>query len=359
LVELVETTPERGVEYAGFAGLVGGECLSGLMAITTPERPGTVPDDAREVLEAVRAETAAANRAEARKLELAVQWAVIHPAETVADAETYSFRSGLEAIVPIAGPGAPLVAEFSVAEFAAAVGLGPEAGKHYLGQAVELRYRLPKLWARVTSGELPAWKARRIADRTIGDELSEGAATFVDRHVAPVAHKIRPAQLDRLLDEAIARHMPTVAEQRRQRAADGRHFTIHRDQVSFAGTSYVEGELDLADAIDLDDAIRHLAGQLADLGSTETLDQRRATAAGELARRQLALHLAGDTDEPARKPARKPCGRRCSTSTSPPTPWALSAPAGSAGARPPAPPSPPTRSGTDAATPTPTWSSSR
>ena len=48
--------------------------------------------------------------------------------------------------VPIAGPGAPLVAEFSVAEFAAAVGMTTEAGRYYLGQAMELRYRLPRLW---------------------------------------------------------------------------------------------------------------------------------------------------------------------------------------------------------------------
>ncbi len=52
--------------------------------------------------------------------------------------------------VPLAGPGAPLVAEFSIAEFAAAVGLSTEAGKRYVGHALELRYRLPRLWAKVT-----------------------------------------------------------------------------------------------------------------------------------------------------------------------------------------------------------------
>ncbi len=78
-----------------------------------------------------------------------MQWAVIHPAETLDDAETFRLRSGGEHAIPLAGPGAPLVAEFSVAEFAAAVGMGPESGKYYLGHALELRYRLPRLWARV------------------------------------------------------------------------------------------------------------------------------------------------------------------------------------------------------------------
>ncbi len=56
--------------------------------------------------------------------------------------------------------------------------------------------------------------------------------------------------------------------------------------MSFAGTSLVTGELDLADALDLDDAIRSIAGQLKDLGCEESLDVRRSLAAGELARRQ-------------------------------------------------------------------------
>ena len=107
---------------------------------------------------------------------------------------------------PVAGPGAPLVAEFAVAEFAAAVGLPTETGKAYLGEALELRHRLPKTWARVRAGDLPAWRARRIARATIA--LSVAAAGFVDDQVAPFAHRIRPSGVDRLVEEAIVRFMP-------------------------------------------------------------------------------------------------------------------------------------------------------
>ncbi len=51
------------------------------------------------------------------------------------------------------------------------------------------------------------------------------------------------------------------------------------------------GELDLADALDLDAAVAAGAQALKDLGSTDTLDVRRATAVGDLARRQLTLDL--------------------------------------------------------------------
>ncbi len=46
----------------------------------------------------------------------------------------------------------------------------------------------------------------------------------------------------------------------------------------------IRGELDLADALDLDHALATGAQALADLGCTETLDVRRAMAAGALAR---------------------------------------------------------------------------
>ena len=59
-------------------------------------------------------------------------------------------------------------------------------------------------------GGLRPWLARRIAEKTL--LLSMDAAGFVDRHVAPTAHRIGPVQLDRLVDEAIGRYMPEEAE---------------------------------------------------------------------------------------------------------------------------------------------------
>ena len=84
---------------------------------------------------------------------------------------------------------------------------------------------------------------------------------------------------------------PEAAEAKRVQAAERRHFDIGVDRVSYDGTVHVDGELDLADALDLEDAIRAGANQLGALGNTESLDVRRSIAAGDLARRQLALDL--------------------------------------------------------------------
>ena len=138
-----------------------------------------VPADAAGLLAAARGERRAADRAEARLLRLAVEWVVAHPADGVHTFPATVYVGGEDTELAIAGDGCPLIAEFAVPEFAAAVGLGTEAGKGFLGEALELAYRLPRLWRRVQGGDLPAWKARRVARETIGNALSREAARKV------------------------------------------------------------------------------------------------------------------------------------------------------------------------------------
>lgn len=192
-----------------------------------------------------------------------------------------------------------MVAEFAVAEFAAVVGLSTEGGKRLLGEAVELCYRLPGLWARVQAGDLPAWKARRIARETT--RLSPEAAAFVDTRVAPTAAKVGPAQLDRIVAVAIGRFMPEEVQRLAEASWDKRHVSLHDQLVSFTGTMHVEADLDIADALDLEAAVAAGAAARADLGSTAPLDVRRAQALGDLARGQHALPVApSDLDRPTR-----------------------------------------------------------
>src|SRR3954447_16099033 len=245
------------------------------------------------VLAFARDRRAAADAAEADLLRAACAWADLHPAESITDAVRFG-----DTPVPVAGEGAPLVAEFCVAEFAAALRLPTETGKAYLGEALELRHRLPRIWARVVAGDLAAWRARRIARQTIA--LSPAAAGFVDDQVAGFAHRIGPSGVDRLVQEAIVRFMPEEARRRRGAAADGRHVHVHTHQVSFEGTVWVEAEVDLADALDVDTALSAGAARLADLGSAAWGAVRRPEALGEVARRQLTLDLDTHPETPAR-----------------------------------------------------------
>jgi hypothetical protein len=262
----------------------------GFMTITATSQAR--PESAAGVLAAARARRRVADTAETELMELAVEWAVMHPVDSIHEPATRTLRGFGQTDLALAGPGAPSVAEFCVAEFAAAVGLSTEAGKRFLGEAMELRYRLPCLWTRVVRGDLAGWKARVVARETT--RLSAEAAEFVDRNVAPTAHKVRPAELDRLVAEAIGRFMPEEVERLAKESWDKRHVTLFDQLVSFTGTMRLEAELDIADALDFDTAVAAGAEQRAALGSTETLDVRRAQAVGDVARRQLALDLIAD-----------------------------------------------------------------
>jgi hypothetical protein len=71
------------------------------------------------------------------------------------------------------------------------------------------------------------------------------------------------------------------------------------------GTVRVDGEVDLADALDLEAAIAADAHQQLTLGSQESLDVRRSIAVGNLARTQRALDLAVDTPAGSRPRPRR------------------------------------------------------
>ncbi len=198
--------------------------------------------------------------------------------------------------------GCPLVAEFCLAELGTVLGISTTAAKKLVGHALELRHRLPRLWAQVQSGRVPAWRARSVAEVTIHSTpaLTREAAAFVDAQVAAVAGRIGPAQLDRLVaetDQALSTSPRRIRPRiRRTATSTSTRATprIHDDDVHFAGTMRLEAELDIADALDLDRALAHGAAVAEGARVRPSpWTSRRAKALGDLARTQTALDLAG------------------------------------------------------------------
>src|SRR5215210_4679793 len=243
--------------------------------IDTLAGPGTVEADAltpSDLLASIRASRDLENAEAARQLDLAARWADLHPPESIHSAAAFEVR-GSDHEGPIAGEGCPLVAEFCIAELGAVLGISSTAAKKLIGHALELRHRLPRLWAQVQSGRVPAWRARLVAETTIHTTptLTVEAARFVDAQVAAVAGRIGPAQLDRLVAETI-RRFHLAAPDPASDPVDGylhvdpRHATLHDEDVHFAGTMRFEAELDLADALDLNGALAHGAAAQKALG---------------------------------------------------------------------------------------------
>ncbi len=161
---------------------------------------------AREVLDLARSQQRAEDAAAARKLQAAVLWADLHPAGSIHPVASWSLP-GIEHEEAIAGPGCPTVAEFCVAELGTVLGVSTTAAKRLIGHSLELRHRLPRLWAAVHTGRVPAWRARLVAEATIHatPALTPESVAWVDAQITPYAAKVGPAQLERLLAEAIAR----------------------------------------------------------------------------------------------------------------------------------------------------------
>ena len=228
-----------------------------------------------------------ADRAEAELLQLAAHWADLH---AVLGGDPDGFRvPGMERLVPLAGPGTPAVAEFAAAELGAALGISSYAAQLLVGDSLELRHRLPRLWTRIQNHTLQAWRGRQIAQHTRG--LSEEAAGWVDAQVAPFAHKIGLKRILDLVDAALIRFDPDTAADKARAAAEGRGVWVD-DQMT-NGTRSIRIQADALDATAFDHTIDLIADTLAQLGDTDLTDVRRAKAVGIIADPQGALHLLG------------------------------------------------------------------
>jgi hypothetical protein len=253
------------------------------------------------LLDAVRASRRKQIQEQACELQLVVDWCAEH--EVGEDEAATVVELGRDTGLALAGPGAPCVSEFAVIALAAALGMTVDACRRYVGQVLEVHYRLPLIWRRVTGGDLPWWRAARIAQHTV--LLPAAGAAQVDRRLAAVAHKVGVLLTEKLCQEALDHFDPDEAEDRRLVAAETRRVDVHTRDADGTGTVHVTATADLADALDLEAAVAQAAEDLKAAGSTESLDVRRSMALGVIARHYLGdLLNPGREDGPLVKPRR-------------------------------------------------------
>ena len=255
------------------------------MTTTSTTAPGMTPAEVIERARLVRQTSAAAA---AEELALALTWARLHPCpadEVPAHWGEVDLHG--EGVLPLAGEGAPWVAEFAPADLGAALGISVEAAKQLLGDALELAHRLPRLWALVQELRVPVWRARLIARET--RDLSLEAAAFADRLISASPEKIGSVLAGKLVQEARLYFDPDRA------IADEEEALAKRGVWSRPGAAPATTEmwmtLDTPDAELFDQSVSRVAGDLRELGDTDSLDVRRARAVGILADPQYALDL--------------------------------------------------------------------
>ncbi len=250
----------------------------------------------KALLEAASARRTA-DREEARLLSLAIQIVHLHPVDDETPVASWADPSLTSDTADpmrahLAGAGTPQVAEQAVEELGAALDVSYLSGCGLVADALELRYRLPRLWALVQDGKLQAWKARKVAQQTT--HLGAEAVAFVDAQAAIAGAKNRLVpNLTGLVHQALVRFDPEAARNREEAAKSHRDVVFDYHDGDTLGSASLYATLDAVDAHDLDATISDLAHQLGRLGDQSPLGHRRAAALGLLAHPQRALDLFG------------------------------------------------------------------
>jgi hypothetical protein len=213
--------------------------------------------------------------------------------------------------VRIGGDGTPLVDESLPLEIAALMGVSVTSATFLIRDVVNLHGRLPSVWAGVTDGRAPLWRARQLSQLADTFELDCGECLRVDALVEPCLGRLGWGRVLARFRAAIIQVAPAkvaaVAEKRRR----SRHVTagVSEDDPTLSWMSA------LADTGDVQ-AFEHLLGLVTDalirLGDPDPIDVVRSKALGRMADPEGVLALLDGVDDstPAARQAEKHSRRR-------------------------------------------------
>ena len=251
-----------------------------------------------------------------RKLVMAAAWADAH--STVDHPDGGLLVEQLVAVGPV---GCPLVAETAAAGLVLPFHTSVQGVRGWIGDALNLRHRLPQLWARVVAGEVHHWKAREIAQLTAS--LSPVTAGQVDAQITRWVEQLPWASLLRALEATILQVDHTAYQERERLAAAKREVKATPSEHGLR-TLIARGEAgDVALMLAL---YGQVAEALADEGDEDPLPVRMSKAIGVIANpARLVDLLARHHDDP--DPHRQPWEKVAAHQDDPTDPWAEDLPA--------------------------------
>jgi hypothetical protein len=242
--------------------------------------------DAGQTLDAVELWHAAQNEAEVRIFLAAAHFADLHHPDT--RRREGPVLRGMEKPARLGGAGTPKVWEFAAAEFGPRIGRSPYAARCLIADALDTRHRLPRLWARVTTGEVPVRYARHVAQQT--RDLSPDAAGVVDAAVVAYADgRMAWSRFESMVAAQVVTADPEAAAERERAAAQEEFAKLGQSNDHGQKTLYVKSSA--AALARIDATLAYLAQALAALGHDDTEDRRRALAMLILANPAQALQL--------------------------------------------------------------------
>ncbi len=242
--------------------------------------------DVEQTLDAVSRLHDARTDADSALFEMAAHFADLHSGDSLP--RSRSVLPGMERAVQLGGAGTPLVAEFAYAELGARMQMGTWSAKRYVADALDVRHRLPLIWARVQAREARIGNARLVAART--RHLSMEAAAKVDAAMALHVDGSLPwGRFESRLEGRIVAADPGVATAREEARVRDQFAKRTRSSENGMAGFYVCSTVGVIARIEA--TVAFLAEALRAFGDTDTEDLRRVKAMVLLANPVQAVEL--------------------------------------------------------------------
>ncbi len=191
-----------------------------------------------------------------------------------------------EGFIRPGGRGTPWIAETCPAELGLWQQQSPGSARCLIGDALDLRHRLPRLWSRIVAGEVHAWKARTVAARS--RYLGPGPVAELDRLIAGELELLTWGRFEKVLDATLL-HVDPVAYNDRIEESHSRRGVWPGEGSAGLRTIIIRAAQ--GDTAVFWAAVNLIADLLADEGDEDPLTVRRSKAVGILGNPAAALDL--------------------------------------------------------------------
>ena len=158
--------------------------------------------------------------AQVKDLQLVLQWADLHGGDPQREPGAVPARFGGDKLIELGGDGTPRVQELCVHELAIARETHPLATRSTMADALDLRHRLPRVWAQVTALACESWVACKVA--RMSRRLDRHQVEIVDAAVAAAIGGPSPGRglaiaEAKVIEADTAAYSARLEEQRRRR----------------------------------------------------------------------------------------------------------------------------------------------
>ncbi|SDS66725.1 DUF222 domain-containing protein [Microlunatus soli] len=228
----------------------------------------------------------------ANRLQLAATFADQHPADGIAPHQL-ALPGGDRPIHP-GGDGTPELARFCVTDLAGTLHKSTGTTERIIADALDLRHRFPRLWARLCHYEVAALDCQTIARHT--HHLTVEQALEVDRSIAELVGRFSYGRLMSQLDAVIIRvDADNIAKLAEQAAED---VGVWINQSNDHGIKGMFIKAKTPAVIRFYAQVARIADILARCGHTGTKDERMAAAVDILANPLDAVRMIAEDTEP-------------------------------------------------------------